>query len=305
MKVSIVLPSLFAELIDGALDAAHEAAEGIDHEIVVVSPYEISRPGVRWVQETQPRGSIAACNLGFANATGDLVALVADDNRLTKGALRLTLAHLAAREGACPTLLLGFPRKRKSATFVGTVCGHYYPYFFITRPSTLERAGGPFHEGFRKHFADPDLGLRVWAAGGRCEFVAGANILDVESRNGAGLAPDIALGSLQQDFELFHSRWGARYPQWGTDTASLNLDVSTDFLSLLGQTDTVAIGPGPKMLDLRILSALTTVSLHHGQPISIGRASVALEYLRWLAGIAPDVLNVVVKNSNMAILARP
>ncbi|MBL8807410.1 MAG: glycosyltransferase [Rhodospirillales bacterium] len=305
MKISLVLPSLFAELIDGALEAAHEAAEGIEHEIVVVSPYEVSRPGVRWIREAEPRGSIAACNLGFAHATGDVIALIADDNRLTKGALRLALAHLTQREARCPTLLLGFPRQRAHLTFVGTVCGHYYPYFFVTRPTTLERAGGPFHEGFRKHFADPDLGMRVWAAGGRCEVVAGATIVDVDSRNGAGIAPDIGLGSLQRDFELFHGRWGAHFPAWGNSTEGLNLDVAIDFLPLIGQTDTVAIPDGPRVLDLRILSKLTILSLHHGHPVSIGRANTALEYLRWLAGIAPDVLNIVVKNSDLATLARP
>ena len=45
MKLSLVLPSLFPTLIDGAIEAAHAAASGIEHEIIVVSPYELSRPG--------------------------------------------------------------------------------------------------------------------------------------------------------------------------------------------------------------------------------------------------------------------
>jgi hypothetical protein len=58
-------------------------------------------------------------------------------------------------------------------------------------------------------------------------------------------------------------------------------------------------------VDLRILGALTLISLHHGVPVGMGRALQALEYLRWLSGIAPDVLNIVVSGGNRATLARP
>jgi hypothetical protein len=305
MKLSLVLPSLFPTLVDGAIDAAREAAAGIDHEILVVSPYEIAREGVRWIPETAPRGSIAACNLGFAGATGDVIALIADDNRLAPGALKLALDHLAAREGACPTLLLGFPRRVRHLTFVGSVYGRYYPYFFVARPATLARAGGAFDEGFRKHFADPDLGLRVWAAGGRCEIVRDATIVDVDTRGAAGTAPDKALGSQAADFARFAQRWGATFPDWGNEQGGINLDLATDFLPLLGAGDTVELRDPARIVDLRVLGALTLVSLHHGVPIGTGRAMQAVEYLRWLAGVAPDVLNIVVSGGNRATLARP
>jgi glycosyltransferase involved in cell wall biosynthesis len=305
MKLSFVLPSLFPELIDGAIEAAHAAAADIDHEIVVVSPHETSREGVRWVPETSPRGSIAACNLGFAAATGDVIALIADDNRLTPGAVRLAMAHLAAREGATPALLLGFPRQSGPMTFVGSVYGRYYPYFFLARRTTLDRVGGGFDEGYRKHYADPDLGQRVWAAGGRCEVVRGAVIVDVDSRAGAGQAPDKALGSQASDFARFAAIWGGRHPGWGDAEGGINLDVGAEFLPLLGTPDTVAVEDRARILDLRVLSALTTLALHHGVPVGMGRAVQALEYLRWLAGVAPDVLNIVVSGGNRAGLARP
>jgi hypothetical protein len=305
VKLSFVLPSLFPELVDGAIDAAHAAADGIDHEIVVVSPREIARAGVRWVPEAAPRGSIAACNLGFAAATGDVLVLIADDNRLTPGAVRLALAHLAAREAAVPSLLLGFPRQAGPMTFVGSVYGRYYPYFFLARRATLDRVGGGFDEGYRKHYADPDLGHRVWAAGGRCEVVRGAVIVDVDNRAGAGEAPDKALGSQTADFSRFAGIWGSRHPGWGNAESGINLDVGVDFLPLLGAPDTVAIDDPARIVDLRVLSALTTLALHHRVPVGMGRAVQSLEYLRWLAGIAPDVLNIVVAGGNRVGLARP
>ena len=47
------------------------------------------------------------------------------------------------------------------------------------------------------------------------------------------------------------------------------------------------------------------IGLNHGAKIGAGRALQALEYLRWLAAVAPDTLNIVVKNGIEASLARP
>jgi hypothetical protein len=306
MKLSIVLPTLFPQLVDGAIAAAREAARNFDYEIVVVAPFEVAGPGIRWVPETAPRGSIAACNSGFAAATGDVVALIADDNRLDPGALDLAIAHLTAREAAFPLLSVGFPLAVRGAIVVGSVYGRYYPYFFAIRKTTLAHFGGGFDEGFVKHCADPDLGLRIWAAGGRCEFVAGANIRAVADRAGADVAPDQKLGSGEIDFARLAGRWSQHFPDWGAAQNGINLDVAVDLLPLMGAPPaTVLAQTRPQMLDLRILAGLTMLTLHHGAKVGPGRALQALEYLRWLAATAPDVLNIVVKNGVEATLARP
>jgi|GEM_PF-3494016 len=306
MKLSFVLPTIFPTLADGAIAAAQEAAAGIDHEIVAVSPFEISRPGVRWVHESAPRGSIAACNLGFRHATGDIVALLADDNRLDPGALGLALAHLETREAQNPLLMVGFPLAVRGMVVVGSVYGRYYPYFFMLRRASLARLGGGFDEGYVKFHADPDLGLRCWAAGGRCEFAAGALIRAVADRGGAGQAPDKAKGSAAADFARFAGIWGPSFPDWGTAQNIVNLDIAVDLLPLMGApAHTVGATTRAQMLDLRILGGLTMVGLNHGAKIGPGRALQALEYLRWLASVAPDVLNIVVKNGVEAALARP
>jgi glycosyltransferase involved in cell wall biosynthesis len=306
MKISFVLPSIFPTLVAGAIEAAREAARGLDHEIVVVSPFEISGANVRWVKEETPRGSIAACNLGFAAADGDILVLVADDNRLDPGALELALAHLHARETEHPLLAVGFPLGVRGIVAVGSVYGRYYPYFFMLRRATLAAVGGGFDEGYVKYHADPDLGLRIWAAGGRCEFAPGAIIRAVADRGGAGQAPDKSRGTAGSDFARFAAIWGPHYPGWGEAQNIINLDIAGDLLPLMGGPANTVLATTPaQILDLRILAGLSTVSLHHGVRVGAGRALQALEYLRWLAAVAPDVLNVVVKNGIEASLARP
>jgi glycosyltransferase involved in cell wall biosynthesis len=306
MKLSFVLPTIFPTLAGGAIAAVREAAADIEHEIVVVSPFEISGPGVRWVRESDPRGSIAACNLGFKHATGDILVLIADDNRLDPGALQLALTHLETNEAQNPLLMVGFPLAVRGMVAVGSVYGRYYPYFFMLRRATLAKLGGGFDESYVKFHADPDLGLRCWAAGGRCEFAPGALIRAVTDRGGAGQAPDKAKGSAATDFARFAGIWGPSFPEWGTAQNTINLDIAVDLLPLMGgPANTVAAATRAQILDLRILAGLTMVGLNHGARVGPGRALQALEYLRWLASVAPDVLNVVVKNGIEASLARP
>jgi hypothetical protein len=302
MKLSIVLPTLFAELLPGAVDAAHAAAGDVPHEIVVVSPFDPARAGLRWVPETRPRGSIGAANTGFAAARGDIVALVSDDTRLSPGALVDAIARLETLPGG----MVGFPRMVGGQAYIGTVFGHYYAYYFALERATLERAGH-FDEGYRKHYADPDLAMKIWASGGRCEFLRGAAIVDVASRGGAGEAPDKALGSRAADFARFFGIWGGRFdPAWESEEAGINLDIALDLVQMAGgEAATCALRDPAKIFDIRALSALSLVGLNHGTKIGLGRAAQALDYLRWLVALDPSPVNIVVGRGTRAVMAKP
>lgn len=302
MKLSIVLPTLFAELLPGAIDAAHAAAGDLPHEILVVSPFDPGRDDVRWVPERSPRGSIAAANGGFAAAVGEIVALVSDDTRLTPGALVQAVARLAALPGG----MAGFPRVVGGEAYIGTVFGHYYPYYFAVERATLDRLGR-FDEGYRKHYADPDLALKIWASGGRCEFVRDAAIVDVTSRGGAGEAPDKALGSRAADYARFVGIWGKHFDAaWGIEESDINLDLAVDLVQLAGgEPATCALRDPARVFDMRALSALSLVGLNHRTKIGLGRAAQALDYLRWLVALDPSPVNIVVGQGTRAILAKP
>ncbi len=302
MKLSVVLPTIFAELLPGAIDAAKAAAGDVPHEIVIVSPFDPARGDVRWVPETNPRGSIAAANTGFAAAQGEVVALVSDDTRLTPGALVAALAKLETLPGG----MVGFPRVVGGENYIGTVFGHFYPYYFAVRRADLDRVGR-FDEGYRKHYADPDLALKIWISGGRCEILRDAAIVDIPTRGNAGEAPDKALGSREADFARFTGLWGKHFDAaWGVEETGINLDLALDLVQLAGgDATTIALRNPAKILDLRILSGLSLVGLNHRTKIGLGRAAQALDYLRWLAALDPSPVNIVVGAGTKALLAKP
>lgn len=302
MKLSIVLPTLFAELLPGAIDAAHLAAGDVAHELLVVSPFDPNRADVRWVPDRSPRGSIAAANAGFAAAQGEIVALVSDDTRLSPGAIVQAVARLQSLPGG----MVGFPRVVGGEPYIGTVFGHYYPYFFAVERATLSRLGG-FDEGYRKHYADPDLAMKIWASGARCEFLRDAAIVDVASRGSAGEAPDKALGSRAADCARFIGLWGRHFdPAWGVEEVDINLDIALDLVQLAGgEATTCATRDPAKIFDIRALSGLSLVGLNHRTKIGLGRAAQALDYLRWLVALDPSPVNIVVGKGSRAILAKP
>lgn len=302
MKLSIVLPTLFAELLPEAIDTARAAAGDLPYELLIVSPFDPGRADATWVPETRPRGSIAAANTGFAAARGEIVALVSDDTRLTPGALVQAVKRLDGLPGG----MAGFPRVIGGEPYIGTVFGHYYAYYFAIARATLDRVGR-FDEGYRKHYADPDLAMRIWASGGRCEFVRDAAIVDVASRGGAGEAPDKALGSRAADFARFAGLWAKHFdPAWGVEETDINLDIALDLIQLAGgEAATCALRDPAKIFDIRALSALSLLGLNHRAKIGLGRAAQALDYLRWLVALDPSPINILVGKGSRAVLAKP
>ncbi|MFM7346421.1 MAG: glycosyltransferase [Tagaea sp.] len=302
MKLSVVLPTLFAELLPGAIDAAHAAAGDMEREILVVSPFDPGRGDVTWVPDANPRGSIAAANAGFAAARGDVVALASDDTRLAPDALKKAAARLSSLPGG----MVGFPRVIGGQAYIGTVFGHYFPYFFALERATLARIGG-FDEGYRKHYADHDIALRVWTSGGRCEFLRDATIVDIASRGGAGEAPDKALGSRTADHARFIAVWGAKFdPGWWQGETDISPDIAVDLVQLAGgEATTCALRDASRALDLRLLSAMSVVGLNHGTKIGLGRATQALDFFRWLASLDRSPVNIVVGDGTRVRLAKP
>src|SRR5579885_347968 len=85
MKLSILLPSVFPDQVAKAIDMIHATTTGVDYEIVVVSPFEVSKAKVRWVHEAEPRGNAPAQAAAYANASGEFVLGFSDDVSLLPG----------------------------------------------------------------------------------------------------------------------------------------------------------------------------------------------------------------------------
>jgi hypothetical protein len=128
---------------------------------------------------------------------------------------------------------------------VGTVFGIYYANFPFVRRAVLDRIGGYYHPGYQAHFADPDLSLRIWAAGGRCEFsekplmIAEPEVGPLRDRHGQTRR----LISRPQDMALFLSRWKDKYGRdWDTSYVyNFVLDLTPTMQLALARDNTVYV----------------------------------------------------------------
>ncbi|HEY0835278.1 MAG TPA: hypothetical protein VGE72_15345 [Azospirillum sp.] len=212
-KISITLPSLRARMLIDTIQSLYAASVGHELEIVVVSPFEVEGPFVRHVPEGEPRGNCAAHALGYEASSGDIVIAMSDDHRAVPGWLDGLADTVAERESRFFPFAGGLARP--NCPHFGAAYGLYYPYFPVMSRRSIEAAGGWFSRAFTAHFADPDLGLRVWRAGGRCELLPDARILAVPVSDAENAAVPFKSKAFPQDFATFartyHAGHGAGF----------------------------------------------------------------------------------------------
>jgi glycosyltransferase involved in cell wall biosynthesis len=229
---SIVLPTLRPKLLALTLHSIHRNSVGHDYEVVVVSPFDASGDRVRWSPERIVGGPIAAHAQGVGDSRGDILITMTDDTIALPGWLDTIEQRIATGERTWVPFCLGLNRINSPA--VGTVFGRYYAYFPIMSRRSVDALGGMYggmyDTAYRGNWADPDLGLRIWASGGRVEFCAEARTMastlqryfpEAEHKN---TRPQVR-------FEMFFERWG----HLAGDTFSRRLvDVNRNFpLSVL------------------------------------------------------------------------
>lgn len=216
-EVSIILPSLRPDLLEVTLRHVFAHTKGVDFEVVVVSPFRIEGTRIRHVLETEARGSVHAQGEGYRHARGGIIVNLVDDHLPRPGWLDGAAAFLAEKEKAHFPFAAGLHRHDRP--FFGTVYGLYYPYFPVMTRRSVEAAGG-WHGGggYVAHFSDPDLGMRVWSHGGRCELLPGPGIVANADEDPATQSP-YKLRTLEADFRTFmdryHPAYGAGFlPEW-------------------------------------------------------------------------------------------
>jgi hypothetical protein len=173
MILSITLPSLHREQLVSVVENITWTTRERP-EIIVVSPFQpFEVPGSRivWVREDEPAGISAAHAAAFAAATGEFVFAWTDDHYVHDGWDDILLGEFRQREKEIPTEIFSLgPRFVAPHNNVETIFGRYYPCFPLMRRQTVERIGGWLSPDFKVGFSDPDLGMRVWEHGGRCEW---------------------------------------------------------------------------------------------------------------------------------------
>jgi hypothetical protein len=228
MKISILLPSLFPDLAKRSIESLRAGAGDLDYEIIVVSPYEVSGPHIVWSQEIgEARGCTAGYRQAFVQATGDIIMPWTDDVTATPNCIANCLAFFLKRESQTNLYCCGLNYKwDRGAGRFGTVFGIYYPYFPFLGRHTIDCVGGFYASEYVGGFGDPDLGLRIWHARGRCELSAESVILPVPERHRHPKGQH-KYSYFLQDMTTFVTRWAIDYGRnWPTaNLRDFNIDL--------------------------------------------------------------------------------
>ena len=232
-RITFSLPSIYPPALLRALNNIQDTTR-CDYDIVLVSPFE-PPPGHRnitWIKEepADARGCNAGHALAYRHMQGEFLLAWVDDHLLADGWDVAALRNYEARERATGAKPFVLGLRHAWPFHVGTEFGIYYPYFPLVRRQYMDQVGW-YDPAYKKGFADSDLALRIWQAGGRCEWSRDiAIVVHHDDDRKAGVVFDPA------DMQLFLHRWAPVYGA-GWRTAKLrdfNMDVvPEDFAQLV------------------------------------------------------------------------
>jgi hypothetical protein len=305
VELSVLLCSIRPGRVDDAIARIRPQLASFEHEILVVSPFEAAGPNVVWLREETPRGSVHAANFGFAAARGRLTLAMADDIAFDPDAVPTAARQLVAmRAAAVPCV--GFAHRRGAQAYVNAAYGRFVPGFYLA-PTQALRALGPTlcDPAFTVAWADQDLGLRIWEAGGRCEVADGAT-MELGASGRRVLSQGMTEANTRAEFERFRAKWGSSQPAyWGADIRSVAQSVARGFLPLIDPEGLTIDARSPEAaFDLRVAAAFTVFGDGAATPMPIEIARQGHAYLRWLAATADDPINVLVAARVFASVAR-
>jgi GT2 family glycosyltransferase len=227
--ISVTLPSLYPEVLVTCLDNLLWAARG-DIEVIVVAPFDagsinwrFAKPGsiVVWVREHERRGIAAAHAVAAEHATGDYLFPWADDHLMMDGWDEAAVAEHEEGRKRASVFSLGM-RAVAPHDKVELMFGKYVPCWPLMLRRDVEKVGGWLNGGFRAGYSDADLGLRVWEAGGRCEWSKVRPVRPTQNNVRPGQWQAGALAdALRADLDLLCSRHEEVARGWPTHDASL------------------------------------------------------------------------------------
>jgi hypothetical protein len=221
--ISITLPSIHPDALARTLTNLRDTTRN-GYQVVVVSPFEppniVSAKGsISWVTETRPLGCNAAHAAGLSKVERPYIMAWVDDHLLSDGWDTEALKDFQEGAKRGRPYLLGL--RQIWPEQIGTVFGRFYPYFPIMQTANA-KALGWFDGSYRMDFADADLALRFYSAGGMVEWARNTCIIvhrDDERKNGRDF--------YQPDMQLFLSRWA---PTFGKGWKITNLrDFNRDY----------------------------------------------------------------------------
>lgn len=247
MTVSILLPSISPELGTRAIQSILDTTQGLDIEIVLVAPYKYSHPLVLSVEEPKQQGCVKAYRTAYQSSTGDFVIPLPDDWLTPPFWLHRLLNFFSAHEPSDHTpYCCGLPVWGRFGNAIGTVFGRYYPYTPLCRRTSVEKIGGFYHSDFVGSWADPDIALRIWNAGGRCDVCLDSFLVAASNRSKYPEGPH-KYSHFDRDYLTFSEKWHPIFGSgWGTSPTDVNFNVPTSLV----QHETVLV---PSYVDFHSL----------------------------------------------------
>jgi hypothetical protein len=231
--ISITLPSIHPGRLARTIENIEATTRG-PWEAIVVSPFRpVDHPNVKWIceLETEPLGANSAHAVAVYSAVGDYLVAWVDDHLFVD-----RWDESALEEFRCLRNSRIFALGLRNAKHIGTVFGKYYPYFPMMERMQVSEVGGWLSGDYRIGFADCDLAMRIYKAGGTCRPM-GRKIIIMHKDDERKLTEmDPGDGrSTAADTALFIKRWAPTYGK-GWDTSYLrgfNIDVQSEAMAKL------------------------------------------------------------------------
>jgi len=163
-EISILIASLREEELKKRLKEYNNLDIKTDYEIIVVSPFEVIHPKVKWIKEEEIRGNVYAMEQAYQNSRGNYIMYFADDISPVEGSIDLMYKFIKDKTepflGAFKMIGLDYNEQQPWG-----INGKLYACYGAISRKSIELIGGFFDTSFKHSWCDPDLSLRVWEKG--------------------------------------------------------------------------------------------------------------------------------------------
>lgn len=203
--VSILIASLREEELKKRLEEYKDIE--INHEIIVISPFEVIHPKVKWIKEEERKGNVYAMQKAFENSIGNYIIFLADDVSPTPYAID-NLFHFVRMRGE-PFLgsfiMTEENGKEQDCWYIKDKL--YACYGCIARKH-IKQIGGFFDTEYKHSWCDPDLAMRVWSNVGKVEICPTAIVINRQIHD--EIYKENSSHYFEQDTNTFRRKWSTK-----------------------------------------------------------------------------------------------
>lgn len=207
-EISILLPSLRPEAVKQRIKEFAQTNSDVDYEIIVVSPFEIEKgEKVRWlkVDYNSSIGSVGATQLAYLFSESDFVMYFSDKVFPTKNCLKEMLKFVYYKINP---FIGAFKMVRPNGEEIGAFkCyNKLYACYGCMSKETIKLMGKFFDVKFNHNWADIDISLRCWEAGGRVEVCQTAIVKPIQHHQD-DIYKKHRKKTWNEDVEYFLNKW--------------------------------------------------------------------------------------------------